>query len=72
MQQTDDPAKWPNVDLGQFTMIFDVKDMEKSIDFYTRLGFERTVLRGHDGEREISSDNNPGWATFRYKTRIYI
>jgi hypothetical protein len=66
MQQTNEQAKWPKVELGQFTMIFDVKDMVKSIDFYTRLGFERTVVRGYDGEHEISSSNNPDWATFRY------
>ncbi len=64
--EASSPDKWPSVDLGQPTMIFDVKDMEKSIDFYTRLGFERTVVRGHDGERHISSSDNPTWATFEY------
>ena len=59
-------AKWPKIDLGEFTLIFDVKDMAKSVDFYTRLGFERTLVRGHDGERLITSQDNPSWATFRY------
>ncbi len=28
----EDQASWPDVDLGELTMIFNVKDMEKSID----------------------------------------
>lgn len=46
-------------------MIFDVKDMAAAVDFYTRLGFERIVVRSHDGEREVSSADNPAWATFK-------
>ena len=61
----DDQGKWPKLELGELTMIFDVKHMAKSVDFYTRLGFERTVVRSHDGEGPTSSEDNPNWATFR-------
>jgi len=60
-----DQANWPGVDLGEPTMVLDVKDMARSIDFYTRLAFERTVVHGHDGEEPITSQDNPNWATFR-------
>lgn len=61
----DDRSKRPDVDLGEFDIVFDVKDVAKSVDFYTRLGFQRTVVRSHDGKRPISSEANPDWATFR-------
>ena len=60
-----DQAKRPAVELGELTIVLDVKDMAKSVVFYTRLGFERTVVGGHDGVRPITSEENPGWATFR-------
>ncbi len=61
----DEKTGWPPVELGEVTMIFTVKDLAKSIDFYTRLGFEQTVVHGHDGQKPISSEDNPSWATFR-------
>ena len=39
----DEKTGWPQVELGEVTMIFTVKDLAKSIDFYTRLGFEQTA-----------------------------
>ncbi len=65
----DEKTGWPQVELGEVTMIFNVKDLAKSIDFYTRLGFEQTVVHGHDGENPISSEDNPTWATFRYRNQ---
>jgi len=67
MPKQDKKGSASELDLGPATIIFDVKDVQKSIDFYTRLGFEQTIVRGHDGSKAISSKNNPDWATFSYQ-----
>ncbi len=68
----DDQAKWPGVELGELTIVLDVKDMAKSVDFYTRLGFERTVVRSHDGEDRLAQRTIPTGPPSGAGTRVCI
>ncbi|HJM75214.1 MAG TPA: VOC family protein [Dehalococcoidia bacterium] len=62
---TDSSGAPDPIDLGDLTVVLNLSDLAQSVDFYTRLGFERTEVHGHDGERPISSKDNPNCATFR-------
>ena len=47
------------MDLGRFELCLKVKDLQRSIDFYSKLGF-----------RLVSSNLDSGWATLEYRNLV--
>ena len=47
------------MDLGRFELCLKVKDLQRSIDFYSKLGF-----------RLVSSNLSSGWATLEYSNLV--